>query len=95
MKNTMKKLLSLVLVAMLLVCAVPFQAAATEADAKTVKVNVYVDDVLTADKTLTVKPGESVTLTKELGESLVKPDKAFVKWTGASGQRRYRRHHQV
>ena len=85
MKNTMKKLLSLVLVAMLLVCAVPFQAAATEADAKTVKVNVYVDDVLTADKTLTVKPGESVTLTKELGESLVKSDKAFVKWTGASG----------
>mgnify|MGYP000000537613 FL=1 len=85
MKNTMKKLLSLVLVAMLLVCAVPFQAAAAEADAKTVKVNVYVDDVLTADKTLTVKPGESVTLTKELGESLVKPDKAFVKWTGASG----------
>ena len=85
MKNTMKKLLSLVLVAMLLVCAVPFQAAATEADAKTVKVNVYVDDVLTADKTITVKPGESVTLTKELGESLVKPDKAFVKWTGASG----------
>jgi len=85
MKNTMKKLLSLVLVAMLLVSAVPFQAAATEADAKTVKVNVYVDDVLTADKTFTVKPGESVTLTKELGESLVKPDKAFVKWTGASG----------
>ena len=32
MKNTMKKLLSLVLVAMLLVCAVPFQAAATETD---------------------------------------------------------------
>ena len=85
MKNTMKKLLSLVLVAMLLVCAVPFQAAATETDAKTVKVNVYVDDVLTTEKTLTVKPGESVTLTKELGESLVKSDKAFVKWTGASG----------
>ena len=35
MKNTMKKLLSLVLVAMLLVCAVPFQAAAaTEANDK-------------------------------------------------------------
>ena len=32
MKNTMKKLLSLVLVAMLLVCAVPFQAAAATAD---------------------------------------------------------------
>ena len=85
MKNTMKKLLSLVLVAMLLVCAVPFQAAATEADNKTVKVNVYVDDVLTADKMLTVKPGESVTLSEELAKSLVKSDKAFVKWTGASG----------
>ena len=81
----MKKLLSLVLVAMLLVCAVPFQAAATEADAKTVKVNVYVDDVLTADKTITVKPGESITLNEELAKSLVKSDKAFVKWTGASG----------
>lgn len=85
MKNTMKKLLSLVLVAMLLVCAVPFQAAAAEADAKTVKVNVYVDDVLTADKTITVKPGESITLNEELAKSLVKSDKAFVKWTGASG----------
>ena len=85
MKNTMKKLLSLVLVAMLLVCAVPFQAAATEADAKTVKVNVYVDDVLTADKTITVKSGESITLNEELAKSLVKSDKAFVKWTGASG----------
>ena len=85
MKNTMKKLLSLVLVAMLLVCAVPFQAAATEADAKTVKVNVYVDDVLTTDKTITVKSGESITLNEELAKSLVKSDKAFVKWTGASG----------
>ena len=85
MKNTMKKLLSLVLVAMLLVCAVPFQAAATEADAKTVKVNVYVDDVLTADKTITVKSGDSITLNEELAKSLVKSDKAFVKWTGASG----------
>ena len=85
MKNTMKKLLSLVLVAILLVCAVPFQAAATEADAKTVKVNVYVDDVLTTDKTITVKSGESITLNEELAKSLVKSDKAFVKWTGASG----------
>ena len=85
MKNTMKKLLSLVLVAMLLVCAVPFQAAAAETDAKTVKVNVYVDDVPTADKTITVKPGESITLNEELAKSLVKSDKAFVKWTGASG----------
>ena len=34
MKNTMKKLLSLVLVAMLLVSAIPFQAAAAEGDYK-------------------------------------------------------------
>ena len=85
MKNTMKKLLSLVLVAMLLVCAVPFQAAATEASVEKLKVNVYVDDVPTADKTITVKPGESITLNEELAKSLVKSDKAFVKWTGASG----------
>lgn len=83
MKNTMKKLLSLVLVAMLLVCAVPFQAAAAEA--KTVKVNVYVDDVLTTDKTITVESGKSITLDEELAKSLVKDDKEFVKWTGASG----------
>ena len=83
MKNTMKKLLSLVLVAMLLVCAVPFQAAAAEA--KTVKVNVYVDDVPTTEKTINVESGKSITLDEELAKSLVKSDKAFVKWTGASG----------
>lgn len=83
MKNTMKKLLSLVLVAMLLVCAVPFQAAAAEA--KTVKVNVYVDDVLTTEKTINVESGKSITLDEELAKSLVRTDKEFVKWTGASG----------
>ena len=62
MKNTMKKLLSLVLVAMLLVCAVPFQAAATEADeTKTVQVNVYVDGcAIPLISTITVKSGESI-----------------------------------
>ena len=85
MKNTMKKLLSLVLVAMLLVCAVPFQAAATEANTKTVKVSVYVDDVLNTEKTITVESGKSITLDEELAKSLVKDDKEFVKWTGASG----------
>ncbi|HBJ17735.1 MAG TPA: hypothetical protein DDY81_08095 [Clostridiales bacterium] len=84
MKNTMKKLLSLVLVAMLLVCAVPFQAAAATVDTKTVKVNVYVDDVLTTDKTITVESGKSITLDEELAKSLVKSDKEFVKWTGSS-----------
>ena len=57
MKNTMKKLLSLVLVAMLLVCAVPFQAAATEAD-ETLTVKTYVDGKYVTDKYVTVKPGQ-------------------------------------
>lgn len=41
MKTVMKKLLSLVLVAMLLVSAVPFQAAATEGDGAGVTVKLY------------------------------------------------------
>lgn len=81
MKNTMKKLLSLVLVAMLLVCAVPFQAAAaTEAD-ETLTVKTYVDGEHITDKLVPVKPGESLTLTKELAETLIYGDKEFVKWT--------------
>lgn len=80
MKNTMKKLLSLVLVAMLLVCAVPFQAAATEAN-ETLTVKTYVDGKYVTDKYVTVKPGESLTLTKELAETLIYGDKEFVRWT--------------
>lgn len=81
MKNTMKKLLSLVLVAMLLVCAVPFQAAATEASVEKLNVKVYVDGEYKTDKQIDVKPGESLTLTKELAETMIKSDKEFVKWT--------------
>ena len=81
MKNTMKKLLSLVLVAMLLVCAVPFQAAATEASVEKLNVKVYVDGEYNTDKQIDVKPGESLTLTKELAETMIKSDKEFVKWT--------------
>lgn len=80
MKNTMKKLLSLVLVAMLLVCAVPFQAAATEAD-ETLTVKTYVDGKYVTDKYVTVKPGQELELTKELAETLIYGDKEFVKWT--------------
>ena len=80
MKNTMKKLLSLVLVAMLLVCAVPFQAAAAE-DAENLTVKTYVDGKYVTDKYVSVKPGESLTLTKELAETLVEDNKEFVKWT--------------
>lgn len=80
MKNTMKKLLSLVLVAMLLVCAVPFQAAAAEAD-ETLTVKTYVDGKYVTDKYVTVKPGQKLELTKELAETLIYGDKEFVKWT--------------
>ena len=81
MKNTMKKLLSLVLVAMLLVCAIPFQAAATTADAENLTIKVYVDGKYTTDKTYAVKAGETIPLTKELAETLVENNKEFVKWT--------------
>lgn len=81
MKNTMKRLLSLVLVAMLLVCAVPFQAAAAE-DAENLTVKTYVDGKYVTDKHVSVKPGDSLTLTKELAETLIEDNnKEFVKWT--------------
>lgn len=81
MKNTMKKLLSLVLVAMLLVCAVPFQAAAAE-EAENLTVKTYVDGKYVTDKHVSVKPGDSLTLTKELAETLVEDNnKEFVRWT--------------
>ena len=88
MKNTMKKLLSLVLVAMLLVCAVPFQAAATTAETQTelLKVKVYVDESSTPiEKEYKVAAGETVKLTKDFGLDLCYGDKEFVKWTNMSG----------
>lgn len=85
MKNTMKKLLSLVLVAMLLVCAVPFQAAAAE-DAENLTVKTYVDGKYVTDKYVHVKPGESLTLTKELAETHIEDNKEFVKWTNMDGE---------
>ena len=65
MKNTMKKLLSLVLVAMLLVCAVPFQAAATETDASkqiTFKVKVNDEDTVAYEVTQAPANGKSATV---------------------------------
>lgn len=85
MKNTMKKLLSLVLVAMLLVCAVPFQAAAAE-DAENLTVKTYVDGKYATDKFVSVKPGDSLTLTKELAETLVEDNKEFVRWTNMNDE---------
>ena len=56
MKNAMKKLLSLMLVAVLLVSAVPFKASASEAEEINVPVKVYNTDgkLLNGKKTLTV-----------------------------------------
>lgn len=65
MKNTMKKLLSLVLVAMLLVSAVPFQAAATQADASkqiTFKVKVNDEDTVAYEVTQAPANGKSATV---------------------------------
>ena len=61
MKNTMKKLLSLVLVAMLLVCAVPFQAAAATADI-TLKVKFEGSDDVKDEISRAPANGESATI---------------------------------
>lgn len=53
MKTTMKKLLSFVLVAVLLVTAIPFQASATS-EAMSVPVDVYINGEPVTEKTLTV-----------------------------------------
>lgn len=87
MKNTMKKLLSLVLVAMLLVCAVPFQAAAAE-ETTPLTIKVYdADDNYITTKTYNVKADETVTLTEEFAKSLLNKDSwEFVKWTNKDGK---------
>ncbi|MGM9550171.1 MAG: hypothetical protein ACI3V5_10055 [Faecousia sp.] len=84
MKNTMKKLLSLVLVAMLLVSAIPFQAAAVDDGSKSLTVKIYVNDEWVRDASVPVGT-DGIALTSELAQSLVKSDKVFDKWTGASG----------
>lgn len=55
----------------------------TRVDAK-VPVKIYVDGSYVRDGEITVPVDGAVTLTKELGLKLVKEDKEFVKWTGAS-----------
>ncbi len=87
MKNTMKKLLSLVLVAMLLVCAVPFQAAAAE-ETTPLTIKVYdADGNSITTKTYDVKADETVTLTEDFAKSLLTKDSwEFVKWTNKDGK---------
>ena len=89
MKNTMKKLLSLVLVAMLLVSAVPFQAAAASTETVKVPVHVYIDGTpSTTTKEISLNPGQEVTLNEEVALSLLtKNDKEFVQWTDRDGNK--------
>ena len=74
MKTVMKKLLSLALVAILLVSAVPFRADATETNVYKIPVTVYINNVNQSNynKTLTVKEGETLYLTEALALSLLK-----------------------
>ncbi len=87
MKNTMKKLLSLVLVAMLLVSAVPFQAAAAEGT-EPLTIEVYDSNGgHVTKKTYNVQPGETVTLTEDFAKSLLTKDSwEFVQWTNKVGE---------
>ena len=80
MKTVMKKLLSLALVAILLVSAVPFQAKAD--DTIKVPVSVYVNDVFTSTKDIPMNPSDVKKLTPELGMSLldVTANRTFDKW---------------
>ena len=91
MKNAMKKIMGLLLVAVLLVSAVPFQALAAE-DAIDVPVNVYINGEAASPRTYHAT-GDFV-LNEELAMSLLtKPEgRTFVKWTGktdneATGQK--------
>lgn len=74
MKTVMKKLLSIALVAILLVSAVPFQAHATETDVYEIPVTVYINGETKSNynKTLTVNEGETLYLTEALALSLLK-----------------------
>ena len=90
MKSAMKKLLSLVLVAMLLVSAVPFQAAADEGSEAKAKVTVYVTidgEKVDTTKYLEVGEADEITLTDELAMSMIrdKDGREFVSWTNSEG----------
>ncbi len=86
MKMVCKKLLSLVLVALMLVSAVPFQASA--AGSVEVPVTVYInDEAVNTSKTLTVD-GSGVVLDESLAMSMLKntENRTFVKWMNGSGE---------
>lgn len=86
MKMVCKKLLSLVLVALMLVSAVPFQASA--AGSVEVPVTVYInDEAVNTSKTLKVD-GSGVVLDESLAMTMLKntENRTFVKWMNDSGE---------
>ena len=94
MKNAMKKLLSLVLVAMLLVSVVPMGAMAAEDDAAVygasaeVPVEVVINDVYTTTKTLKIDGWEPVAIDEKLAKSLIDnwDNRSFVRWEDSNGE---------
>lgn len=87
MKTVCKKLLSLMLVAVLLVSAVPMMASAAEAPIS-VTVKIYLDGkyVREDSSTLSVSEGGSINLDASTAATLVEADKTFVKWTNAQNK---------
>lgn len=86
MKMVCKKLLSLVLVALMLVSAVPFQASA--AGSVEVPVTVYInDEAVNTSKTLTVDDS-GVVLDESLAMTMLKntENRKFVKWMNNSNE---------
>lgn len=86
MKMVCKKLLSLVLVALMLVSAVPFQASAA-GGSKEVKVDVFIDGVATSTKHITIDD-TGVTLSAAYGLSLLKSaeGRSVEKWEDNTGK---------
>ncbi len=93
MKTVFKKMLSLVLVAMLLVTAIPFQAMAAEDNDETTQEPIVVPVIVTLDgevinssKSITVNPGESYTLNEETAMAqITKPEgRAFESWSSTN-----------
>lgn len=80
MKTVCKKLLSLMLVAVLLVSAVPMMASAKT----TVAVNVFIDDQPSTAKK-SVEVDGSVVLSASLAAGMLQADKEFAKWVNPEG----------
>ena len=91
MKTVCKKLLCLMLVAMMLVSAVPYAFAddAVVEEPVNVPVSVTLDgDVINSSKTLTVNPGESLVLDEAAAMAQLRDQegRAFESWSNSNGE---------